>query len=204
MILKQSCAGTAPAFPRWLPQPEKRSIPACCRFYPAAVGGDPWRWLRAYRYCRRPAQQYPGQQYAGGGDRVCCRPGFRCADRCRRELIKADGFVRNERWPQQSYPLTTSIFGKKLGIVGLGRIGAAIARRATGFSMEIRYHNRSARTELPWRYEPSLVDLAEWADFLVVATPGGAETDKLISASILTAPRPQQLSGQCGPRLGSG
>ncbi len=104
-----------------------------------------------------------------------------------RELIKADGFVRNERWPQQSYPLTTSIFGKKLGIVGLGRIGAAIARRATGFSMEIRYHNRSARTELPWRYESSLADLAEWADFLVVATPGGAKTDKLISASILTA-----------------
>lgn len=108
-----------------------------------------------------------------------------------RELVKADCFVRGERWPEQSYPLTTRVSGKRLGIVGLGRIGEAIGRRATGFSMTIRYHNRSERPEASWSYEPSLQALAQWADFLVIATPGGVETRKLVSAEIMDALGPQ-------------
>ena len=81
----------------------------------------------------------------------------------------------------------TRVSGKKLGIVGMGRIGRAVARRAAGFDMEIRYHARTAMPELPFAFAACLVDLAPWADFLVVCAPGGAATRHLISAEVLTA-----------------
>ena len=77
--------------------------------------------------------------------------------------------------------------GKRLGILGLGRIGEAIARRGGGFDMDVRYHNRRERVGVPYRYERSLVELARWADFLVVACEGGPTTRHLVSEAVIDA-----------------
>jgi lactate dehydrogenase-like 2-hydroxyacid dehydrogenase len=104
-----------------------------------------------------------------------------------RQLTIADRFIRRGDWLKERFPLTTRVSRKCLGIVGLGRIGQAVARRATGFEMEVRYHSRTMHPEKPAGYCPSLLRLAEWADFLVVCVPGGNATRKLISAKVLTA-----------------
>ncbi len=78
------------------------------------------------------------------------------------------------------------VYGKKLGIVGLGRIGQKIARRGSlGFDMPVGYHSRRAVADVPYTYFDSVGDLAEWADFLVAAAPGGAETRHLINEDVL-------------------
>ena len=103
----------------------------------------------------------------------------------------ADRFVRRGEWASGGqFPLSTSVHGKRLGILGLGRIGGAIARRAAGFDMEIRYHNRRP-ADVPYQYAASLRELAQWADFLVIASAGGRETRHLVSAEILDALGPQ-------------
>lgn len=108
---------------------------------------------------------------------------------CARHIPQGDQFVRTNRWENQDgmLPLGTRVSGKKLGIVGLGRIGMAIAKRGEGFDMQIGYHNRNARTDVPYTYMNTLTDLARWSDFLVVATVGGASTRKLISRDVLQA-----------------
>jgi len=102
-----------------------------------------------------------------------------------RQFSASDRHVRAGRWLKSPFPLTTRVSGKRLGIFGLGRIGQTIARRASGFDMEIRYHNRRQNLDLPYTYEPTLASLAEWCDFLMVASSGGAETKHLISSDIL-------------------
>lgn len=104
-----------------------------------------------------------------------------------RRFSAADRFTRSGAWLKGQFALGTKVSGKRLGIVGLGRIGATIARRASGFDMEVRYHNRNARSDVSWQFEPSLADLAHWADFLVVAAAGGAGSQHLINAHILRA-----------------
>jgi hydroxypyruvate reductase len=103
----------------------------------------------------------------------------------------ADRFVRRGSWTQGRFPLTTRVSGKKLGIIGMGRIGRTIARRASGFDMTVRYTGRSPQGDLPFEYEPSLVELARWCDFLVVAAAGGDGTRNLVSADVLDALGPQ-------------
>ena len=103
----------------------------------------------------------------------------------------ADRFVRRGDWARGGqFALSTSVHGKRLGILGLGRIGRAIARRAEGFEMEIRYHNRTP-ADVPYQHMGSLRELALWADFLVVASAGGRETRHLVGAEILDALGPQ-------------
>lgn len=103
----------------------------------------------------------------------------------------SDRFLRRGEWLKGTFPLATRVSGKRLGIVGLGRIGRAIARRAAGFDLEIRYHNRRPLSDVPYGYVPSLVELARWADFLVVASAGGAQSRGLISAQVLDALGPE-------------
>jgi hydroxypyruvate reductase len=104
-----------------------------------------------------------------------------------RKLSAADRFVRRGDWLKGQFPLATRVSGKRLGIVGLGRIGAAIAKRAGGFDMPVRYHNRRPVDDAPYGYEASLQALADWADFLVVACSGGPSTRRLVSREVLEA-----------------
>jgi len=108
-----------------------------------------------------------------------------------RRLSAADRFVRRGDWLEGGFPLATKVSGKKLGIVGLGRIGAAIAKRGGGFDMTVRYHNRRPVEGSPHGYEASLPALAAWADFLVVACSGGPATRHLVSAEVIDALGPQ-------------
>lgn len=108
-----------------------------------------------------------------------------------RGLSSADRFVRRGEWPKKNFPLAVQVSGKKLGILGLGRIGRVIARRAAGFDMEVRYHNRRRLDDAPYAYEASLEDLARWADFLVIASAGGPEARHLVSSQIIDALGPQ-------------
>ncbi len=104
-----------------------------------------------------------------------------------RQLPAADRFVRAGLWPQGPMPLARKMSGARLGIVGMGRIGQAIAQRALAFNMAVAYTARTAKPALPWAYWPTATALAERSDFLVVITPGGAATRKLIDASVLAA-----------------
>ena len=104
-----------------------------------------------------------------------------------RQLPAADRFVRAGQWPQGAFPLQTRMSGKRLGLVGMGRIAKAIAQRAQAFGMSIAYTARSAKPELPHRFFATPAALAAESDFLVVITPGGAATRKLIDAAVLRA-----------------
>ena len=108
-----------------------------------------------------------------------------------RRVVAADSFVRRGDWLKGQFPMATRVSGKKLGIVGLGRIGAVVAKGATGFDMEVRYHNRRPLEGSSLGYASSVVELAEWADFLVVVTAGGPETRGLISRDVLNALGPK-------------
>ena len=112
-----------------------------------------------------------------------------------RNIAWGDRFVRANHWENKVGGLTlgTRVSGKKLGIVGLGRIGEAIARRGLGFDMDVAYHNRRARTDVPYSYFDSLVELAKWSDFLVIATVGGASTRGLINEPVLRALGPKGI-----------
>ena len=109
-----------------------------------------------------------------------------------RRLPQADRYVRAGRWASDGpMPLATKLSGARMGIVGMGRIGQAIAHRAQAFGMSIAYTARSAKPALPFAYHPSARELAAASDFLVVITPGGAGTRKLIDAAVLDALGPQ-------------
>ena len=108
-----------------------------------------------------------------------------------RRIPQADRFVRENRWPGGAFPLARKMSGSRLGIVGLGRIGQAIAQRAAAFGMSIAYTARSAKKDLPHRFYPNAAALAAQVDFLVVITPGGAGTLKMINREVLDALGPR-------------
>ena len=104
-----------------------------------------------------------------------------------RRIPQADQYVRQGRWPSGPMPLARKMSGARLGIVGMGRIGQAIAERARAFGMHIGYTARSAKPALPYAFHATPRELAAASDFLVVITPGGAATRKLIDAEVLRA-----------------
>ena len=104
-----------------------------------------------------------------------------------RRLVEADRYVRSGAWANGPMPLARKVSGARMGIVGLGRIGMAIARRAEAFGMSIAYTSRNAKADTACPYYPSPEALAREVDFLVVITPGGAATRKLIDAKVLAA-----------------
>jgi lactate dehydrogenase-like 2-hydroxyacid dehydrogenase len=103
-----------------------------------------------------------------------------------RRLPQADRFVRAGTWRTAAFPLATSLAGKHVGIVGMGRIGKEIARRLETFGVALAYHGRTDQ-KLAWRYEADLATLARAADILIVVAPGGADTQHLIDARVLHA-----------------
>lgn len=108
-----------------------------------------------------------------------------------RRIPQADRFVRAGHWPGGPAPLGRKVSGARLGIVGLGRIGQAIARRAEGFGMSIAYTARHEKPATAYRYHPTAQALAAEVDFLMVITPGGEATRGLINAQVLAALGPQ-------------
>jgi hydroxypyruvate reductase len=104
-----------------------------------------------------------------------------------RRMNVADRFVRQGSWLKGGFPMATRVSGKRLGILGMGRIGSVIARRASGFDMQVRYHNRHKVAASPYDYSATPKELAEWADFLVVASAGGEQTRGIVSREVLDA-----------------
>jgi lactate dehydrogenase-like 2-hydroxyacid dehydrogenase len=108
-----------------------------------------------------------------------------------RNLREANAFVLAGQWDNGPFPLSRSVAGKKLGIVGLGEIGMAIARRAQAFRMHVAWHGRRPRPEVALPYVPDLVQLACDVDVLAVSCSGGAATRHLINAAVLDALGPE-------------
>jgi lactate dehydrogenase-like 2-hydroxyacid dehydrogenase len=108
-----------------------------------------------------------------------------------RRLPQSDAYTRAGNWAAKGpYPLATSLGGKTLGILGLGRIGEAIAKRAMACGMKIRYHNRNKK-DVSYPYDADPVALARESDVVMVVTPGGAETKNLVNAKVLDALGPE-------------
>lgn len=101
-----------------------------------------------------------------------------------RDIPQADASVRRSEWRKAMRP---SMAGKRVGIVGLGAVGLAIARRLSGFDMTIAYHNRNPRGDVDYTWHASVLDLATASDILIIATPGGQDTVHLVDAQVLGA-----------------
>ena len=110
-----------------------------------------------------------------------------------RRIPQSDKFVRNGDWVSEPFTMTHKVTGTRLGVVGLGRIGQAIAKRAAAFDMTIAYTGRRAKTNAPFRYYPSATELAANSDYLVVAVPGGDDTKNMINAQVLKALGPKGI-----------
>lgn len=108
-----------------------------------------------------------------------------------RDIVRVDRLARLGDWDKRTRP---EVSGKRLGLLGLGNIGREIARRgAHGFTMQVAYHSRHRQpaAEPGWEYLPSTLALAQWADYLVVAIPGGEATKHLVNAEVLQALGPK-------------
>lgn len=99
--------------------------------------------------------------------------------------------ARSGQWQERRIGLTRRISGRPLGIFGLGNIGLEIARRAEAFDMQVFYHNRRQRKDMPYTYAETLPDLARQVDFLIIAAPGGDETHHMVNRSIMDALGPE-------------
>jgi len=104
-----------------------------------------------------------------------------------RKIPQADRYLRDGKWLKASFPLSATLRERKVGIVGLGRIGKAIAKRLSGFDVSLAYHGRTQQDDVAYSYYPTVTGLAEASDVLIVITPGGASTRHLIDAEVLKA-----------------
>lgn len=109
-----------------------------------------------------------------------------------RRICEADMFVRVGKWQSgKAMPTGTALAGKRAGIVGLGRIGQAIATRLRAFEMDIVYHGRGAKPDQPYEYYDDLESMAQDCDFLILSCAGGAETQDMVDLTILQALGPK-------------
>ncbi|GAV64466.1 2-Hacid_dh domain-containing protein/2-Hacid_dh_C domain-containing protein [Cephalotus follicularis] len=108
-----------------------------------------------------------------------------------RRLCECDRYVRSGKWKKGDFKLTTKFTGKTVGIIGLGRIGIGIAKRAEAFSCPISYYSRTEKPELKYKYYSNVLDLASNCDILVVACPLTAETHHIINREVIDALGPK-------------
>jgi lactate dehydrogenase-like 2-hydroxyacid dehydrogenase len=109
-----------------------------------------------------------------------------------REFIKADRYVRSGLWTTQGYPLSTgSLRDRKVGMVGMGRIGQAIARRLEASKVPVVYHSRKPAAGVANQHYPDLIEMAKAVDTLLVIVPGGPGTAKMINAEVMQALGPR-------------
>ncbi len=104
-----------------------------------------------------------------------------------RQVVNADRFVRSGGWTTGRFAMTRRVSGARLGIVGLGRIGRAVATRVQAFGMDIAYTSRTPKADVAWRWCEDARTLAASVDFLVVCASGGADTRALIDSDVLAA-----------------
>ena len=110
-----------------------------------------------------------------------------------RQLPQAERYLRAGHWPSANFPLTASLRGRTMGIVGLGRIGKAIAKRAEAFGLKIIYHGRRPQEDQSYLFYPTLLGLARACDILMVIVPGGGDTKHMINADVLDALGPNGI-----------
>jgi lactate dehydrogenase-like 2-hydroxyacid dehydrogenase len=111
-----------------------------------------------------------------------------------RELPQAERYLRAGKWPQGNFRLSrATLRNRTVGMVGLGRIGIAIARRLEAFGVAVVYHARQPRPELGYRHYPQLIDMARDVNTLIVIVPGGAATKNMIDAGVLEALGPEGI-----------
>ncbi|OBZ94963.1 2-hydroxyacid dehydrogenase [Pararhizobium polonicum] len=110
-----------------------------------------------------------------------------------RQLPAGDAYVRGGQWTKGNMHLTTRVCGKRVGVVGMGRIGAAFARRAAAFDCTISYFARAPKPDLPYTFVGDLVALARQSDFLVVTLAGGEGTRGIVSAEVIEALGPDGI-----------
>ena len=109
-----------------------------------------------------------------------------------REFVKADRYLRSGLWTSQNYPLSVgSLRDRNVGIVGMGRIGQAIARRLDGCRVPVVYHSRNPANAVSYTHYPDLIEMAKAVDTLIVIVPGGAGTAKMINADVMKALGPR-------------
>ena len=108
-----------------------------------------------------------------------------------RRIVAADRFVREGRWLKGTFPLATKVGGATMGIVGLGRIGKAVARRAEAFGMHIVYHGRHRQSDVPYPFFADLIAMARESDYLMLTSPGGPATRHLVNAAVIDALGPE-------------
>ncbi|KAK9054705.1 hypothetical protein SSX86_025784 [Deinandra increscens subsp. villosa] len=108
-----------------------------------------------------------------------------------RRICACDRFVRNGMWKQGDFKLTTKVSGKPVGIIGLGRIGSAIAKRLEAFNSPISYHSRSEKPDSGYKYYPNVVELASNSEILVVACSLTKSTHHIINREVIDALGPK-------------
>ncbi|HWP17295.1 MAG TPA: NAD(P)-dependent oxidoreductase, partial [Xanthobacteraceae bacterium] len=110
-----------------------------------------------------------------------------------RHLPQAEKYLRAGNWPKHGdYQLTPSLRDRTVGIVGMGRIGKAIARRLEAMKVPVVYHSRRP-ADVPYRHYPNILDMARDVNLMVVITPGGAATKNLVNANVLKALGPEGI-----------
>jgi lactate dehydrogenase-like 2-hydroxyacid dehydrogenase len=111
-----------------------------------------------------------------------------------RLFTEGERVLREGAWtPPLAVPPQKRLRGRKVGVVGLGAIGRAIAHRATAFGMEVRWRGPRAKPDAPYPYEPDLLKLAEWADVLAIAARGDKTTEKIITSAVIAAVGPDGI-----------
>jgi lactate dehydrogenase-like 2-hydroxyacid dehydrogenase len=110
-----------------------------------------------------------------------------------RQLPQAEAFLRRGEWLKGNFPLTTTLRGRKIGILALGRIGKAVAQRLEGFGVAIEYHGRTRQKDVSYKYHKTLVGLAKSVDVLLSVAPGGPDTHHIINREVLEALGPNGI-----------
>jgi len=109
-----------------------------------------------------------------------------------REFVKADKYLRSGLWQTQNYPLSVgSLRDRKVGFIGMGRIGQAIARRLEASRVPVVYHSRKPAAGVSYQHYPDLIEMAKAVDTLMVIVPGGASTSKIVNAEVFKALGPR-------------
>jgi hydroxypyruvate reductase len=111
-----------------------------------------------------------------------------------RRLVVSDRYVRSGKWPSGGeYPLAFKASGKRVGILGMGRIGREIGKRAEAMNNKVAYHTRNPVKDVTWQHYPDLVELAKNSDFLIIIIPATPQTNKIVSKAVIEALGPDGI-----------